>query len=168
MSSAKTLLGIFGTTDFIVPLVLQDLTDDQARRRARGDSGPSIAWTVGHMLHYRHNALALLGRPQNDPYAERFGTVGATDGTDYPAVAELLEQWKSISTALTAVVSQAPEKTFDAPVKGGPHAEESVRDKLAFIAFHEGYHMGALGAVRKSLGLLGPAEKVMALAAQNG
>ena len=30
--------------------------------------------------------------------------------------------------------------------------DETVRDRLSFIAFHEGYHMGALGALRKPSG----------------
>jgi uncharacterized damage-inducible protein DinB len=50
---------------------------------------------------------------------------------------------------------------FDRPVDGA-HEERSLRDQMVFFAWHEGYHMGALGAQLKALGYLGPAEKVMA------
>ena len=45
------------------------------------------------------------------------------------------------------------------------HAGRPVLDAVAFFVFHEAYHMGALGAIRKGMGLPGPAELVMARAA---
>jgi hypothetical protein len=46
-----------------------------------------------------------------------------------------------------SLVSMAAEDTLDKAVTGGPHAEQAVRDKIAFIAFHEGYHMGIVTAL---------------------
>ena len=46
-NTAAPLLSIFGTTDHIVPLVLEDLTEAEARTRARGDEGPSIRLAPG-------------------------------------------------------------------------------------------------------------------------
>jgi len=37
-----------------------------------------------------------------------------------------------------------------------------IFDAVAFFTFHEAYHVGALGAIRKAMGLPGPAELVMA------
>ena len=45
-----------------------------------------------------------------------------------------------------------------------PHAGRSVLDAVAFFTFHEACHVGALGAIRKALGLPGPAELAMARA----
>ena len=33
--TSKTLMGTFGTTDYLIPLVLEDLSDDDARKRSR-------------------------------------------------------------------------------------------------------------------------------------
>jgi uncharacterized damage-inducible protein DinB len=55
----------------------------------------------------------------------------------------------------------ATEGTFDAEASSGGHDEKSVRDKVAFLVFHEGYHLGAIGAMRKAMGRPGPAERVM-------
>lgn len=41
---------------------------------------------------------------------------------------------------------------LDARVDSLSCDDETVRDRLSFIAFHEGYHMGALGALRKPSG----------------
>ena len=160
--SIQTLMGLFGMTDYLMPLVLEDLTDDDARKRSRGDEGPSIAWTVGHLLNYRLYVMSLLGEERENPYSERFGSVGATDGRDYPSLTELREQWDTVGEDFRAVLEARTEEELDHVSEGGAHDEKSLRDQVVFFAWHEGYHMGALGSIRKSLGYLGPAEKVMA------
>jgi uncharacterized damage-inducible protein DinB len=166
--TTQTLMGTFGMTDYLMPMVLEDLSDEDARRRARGDEGPSIAWTVGHLLHYRLHVMGLLGRPaQENPYAERFGKADATGGSDYPTVSELREQWDSVAQDLRALLDATSDEDFDKHGEG-PHAERSLRDQVTFFAWHEGYHMGAIGAQLKALGYLGPAEKVMAARSKGG
>jgi len=159
--SAQTLASLFGTIDFLVPLVLDDLTEAQARARSRDLEGPSISWSLGHLLHFRNGALALLGVPEVDAYGERFGSTGATDGADYPSLGKLRSDWERVAAALGAAFEKTTEASLDARA-AGPHDEKTVRDKLAFLAFHEGYHLGVVGALRKSLGLPGPAERVIA------
>ena len=161
--SVKTLMGLYGMTDFLMPLVLDDLSDEDARKRSRGEEGPSIVWTVGHLLNYRIYVLNLLGKERENPYDEKFGNAAATDGSDYPSVGELCEAWKSVGDDFRNVLTSKSEEEFDFVSEGGAHDEKSLRDQVVFFAWHEGYHLGALGAIRKSLGLLGPAEKVMAL-----
>ena len=160
-ATAETLMGTFGMTDYLIPMVLEDLTDEDARKRARGDEGPSIAWMVGHMLHYRHHLLGLLGTECDNPWAERFATAEATEGSDYPTVAELREAWERVADDFAGVMASKTDADFDRPADG-VHDERSLRDQVVFFAWHEGYHMGALGAQLKRLGYLGPAEKVIA------
>lgn len=160
-SAARSL----GTTNMLVPLVLGDLTDELARRRTRNGEGPSIAWEVGHILAFRCQLITLLGTPKESPFRVAFATSSATDGTDYPTVAELLQHWKQIEADLQAALEGADESTVRRTVEGGgPHAGQPVLAAVAFCVFHEAYHMGGLGAIRKALGLPGPAELVMAQA----
>ena len=145
------------TTNMLVPLVLGDLTDELARRRTRDGVGPSIAWQVGHILDFRCQLITLLGTPKESPFRVPFATSGATDGADYPTVAEFLEHWKRIEVDLDAALENADEATIRRAVAGGGfHAGRPVLDAVAFCMFHEAYHVGALGAIRKSLGLPGP------------
>ena len=97
-NSAAPLMNIFGTTDHLIPLILDDLSDAESRVRARGDDGPSIAWHLGHLLSYRHQGLQLLGQADDNPYVEAFERSPATDGRDYPTTTELSEQWSRVST----------------------------------------------------------------------
>ena len=161
--SVKTLIGLYGTTDFLMPLVLDDLSDEDARKRSRGEEGPSIVWTVGHLLHYRIYVVNLRGEERTNPYEERFGNAAASEGSDYPSVAELREAWPSVGDDFRNTLASKSEEDLDYVSEGGAHDQRSLRDQVVFFAWHEGYHVGALGAIRKSLGLLGPAEKVMAL-----
>jgi uncharacterized damage-inducible protein DinB len=160
-ATAETLMGTFGMTDFLLPMVLEGLPDVDARKRARGDEGPSISWTVGHLLHYRVFVLGLLGAKRDDPWAEKFANTEATDGSDYPSVVELREAWERIAADFAEVMASKADADFERPVDGA-HDEKTLRDQLVFFAWHEGYHMGALGAQLKRLGYLGPADKVMA------
>lgn len=144
-----------------MPMVLGDLDDVQARTRSRDGDGPSIAWLVGHLLHYRYYLLGVLGVSIESPLGDAF-TKPATDGSDYPAVAELQARWASVAEQFHGAVAAKSEAEWDAPGEGSDE-EKSLRDQLVFFAWHEGYHMGMIGANRKALGLLGPAEKVMAL-----
>ncbi len=161
-NSAAPLMNIFGTTDHLIPLILDDLSDAVARTRARDEEGPSIAWHLGHLLSYRHVGLQMLSQADDNPYETMFASSPATDGRDYPTTAELSEQWSSVSGRFMSALASATEEALDAPVSGGPHAEECVRDKIAFIAFHEGYHLGSIAALQKALGQSSPPEKIMA------
>ena len=49
----RPLLAGFETAHFNVGLQLGDLENADAVRRARGDSGSSISWIMGHLLDYR-------------------------------------------------------------------------------------------------------------------
>ena len=158
--TAQTLMATFGMTDFLVPLVLDDLSDEDARTRARDGQGPSIAWTVGHLMHYRDYVMSMLGDERVDPAGKTF-TQAATDGGDYPTISELQEQWGTLGSDFQAVLISKTEDEWDAQ-REGAHDERSLRDQITFFAWHEGCHMGALGALRKEMGYPGPAEKVMA------
>lgn len=114
-SAARSL----GTTNMLMPLVLGDLTDELARRRTRNGEGPSIAWEVGHILAFRCQLITLLGTPKESPFRVAFATSSATDGADYPTVAELLQHWKQIEAELQAALESAGESTVRRTIEGG-------------------------------------------------
>lgn len=159
-STASTLISTFGMTDFLLPMVLEDLSDDDARGRSRDGDGPSIAWAVGHLLGYRYYMLGLLGDERENPHGDTFGQT-ASDGADYPSVDELEQEWAQVASDFRDALMSKSEDEWDAPGDGA-HDERSLRDQITFFAWHEGYHMGAIGARLKELGYMGPAEKVMA------
>ena len=124
-------------------------------RRSRGRLG--ISCTTGP------TSCSCSVRKRDNLYESKFGNAAATDGSDYPSVAELSEAWQSVADDFGEVLASKSEEEFDSVSEGGAHDERSLRDQVVFFAWHEGYHLGVVGSIRKSLGMLGPAEKVMAL-----
>ena len=161
----KPIAASFGTTNFILSMCLGDMKEQDARKRVRSDEGPSIAWEVGHMLDHRYKILGLLGVAKESPYTAKFTATGATDGNDYPATADYQQQWKEVSAELDAAMEAATEESLGRIVESGPHGEKTALDSIMFLTWHEAYHVGAVGGIRKELGYPGPAELAMARSA---
>ena len=141
-----------GTTDGIVPLALSDLREQDARKRVRNGEGPSIAWQVQHMLASRCKILNLLGSAPECPIEE---------GTDMD-IAQLLQQWREVEQKLGTAMESVTDETLKRSAESGPHGEKTALDRVLFLIWHEAYHVGALGGIRRELGFPGPAELVMA------
>jgi uncharacterized damage-inducible protein DinB len=163
----QSLLSIFRTSHHVVSLSLADLSDDVARRRTRGDTGPSITWTVGHLLDARYQVLGLLGNERSRPLAETFGELAATDGAGYPPIETLRGEWSALHEELERAFATTAPGVLERPTeKVGAHGETTVRDDVAFLAWHEGYHIGVISAARLAAGLPGAADLVRAAAAK--
>jgi uncharacterized damage-inducible protein DinB len=162
----QTLLSMFRTTNYVLNLSVADLSEEVARQRSRGSEGPSVLWTLGHLMDARHNVLKLLGREAANRWTADYGSVAATDGSNYPSLAEMVKEWNVLHEALEAAFAASSpgdlERTLPA---AGAHGEERVRDKLSFLAWHEGYHTGVIGAIRRSAAMPGPADLVAAASA---
>ena len=165
MSMSKPLIESYKFTDWIMNLVLDDMSDEDARKRARGGDGASINWIVGHLLSYRIDAIALLGEPYDNPFKEIFGNEASGDGTQYPPISELKDEWPKIATHLERMLDRSTDEMLTAPMPGadGTHGEKTVLDTLIFFSWHETYHMGSMGMLRKELGY--PATSVLAMKA---
>ena len=73
-------------------------------------------------------------------------TTPATDGQDYPTVAELREAWQQLQAALETALDAATDGSVQRVAStDGPHGEQSVLDSIVFLVWHEAYHMGAIG-----------------------
>lgn len=159
--SGRTLTGLFQTSDSMVPMVLDDLTEEQARARPRGEGGPSIAWSILHLLSCRGIMLRHCGVERDDPWAG-YLQEPADDGSGYPSVRELISEWADLSEVFISTVSGLTEEALDTEVEDGWQPGQTLRELIGFLTWHEAYHMGAIGQIRKRLGLPGPAERMMA------
>ncbi len=145
-------------TDYVVELVMDDVKNKDARQRARKSEGPSISWIVGHLCHYRYEMMKAVGEPVESPFAQFIER--ATDGSDYPDLAELRQSWKETSERVQEVADRVTDDQLTAPAAIGPHDERTVLDRMVFFMWHESYHMGQLGTIRAQLGLTPTAELV--------
>lgn len=148
----RPLVGLYRLSQGILETSLRDLSDEDAKVRSRAGAGPSVAWTVGHLCHYKVQALGLVGRLKENPFAAQFSDTPATDGASYPSLAALSASFAALNAELCTALEAAAAR-LDAPMPGaGAHEEKTVLDTVLFFAWHEAYHIGGIGALRKELG----------------
>ncbi len=157
----RPLLAGFGNAHFIMGLHLGDLKNADAVRRARNGDGASISWIVGHLLNYRCAVLRAIGVEHPNPYQEKFSFQSpATDGGDYPDIAELLADWNALHGKLNNALGDLTEDRLlgETDLHGG---DGSLLGALTFHMWHEAYHIGIMGLLRVEWGYRHTHEMVM-------
>ena len=156
----RPIVGLYGLSNGILATGIGDLSDEDAHTRSRDGAGPSVAWTIGHLCHFKMVVLALLGVERENPFAAVFERAPASDGTDYPTMAELAASFSQLNTEVIAALEASPAR-LERPMPGrGIHGEKRIIDTVMFFAWHEAYHIGGIGAIRKELGRKALAELV--------
>lgn len=131
--------------------------EDSLRSAAEG--GNTINWVLGHMIHTRAAMLSLLGgEPQvGQRYGALYGRRSSplAPGDDCEPLDALRETWRASQAALLEKLEAADEARLAASVPGlfEPEKQEPVGVQLASLVFHESYHAGQLGVIRRNAGL---------------
>ena len=148
----RPIIALHELSSSILATGIGDLTDQDAKARSRGGAGPSIAWTIGHLCHHKVTALALLGQPRENAFAAQFEHTPATSGSDYPSLADLAASFSALDDDLCTALASSADR-LDAPMPGsGPHDEKRILDTVLFLTWHEAYHIGSIGAIRREQG----------------
>ena len=115
----------------------------------------SLAWIAGHLLQSRARLRLLAGETIDVPWPEIFGPAGPlADPSGYPPVEELLERWRETTAALLRRLALLDERVLAArPDLRVPSHDGTLLGAVAFAAYHEGYHVGQMGYLRKWHGL---------------
>ena len=148
---ARPIIALYGLSNSILAAGISDLSDEHAKARSRGGTGPSISWTIGHLCHHKIKVLELLGRPQENPFASTFENA-ATDGAGYPPLADLAASFSALTSELCTALAFSADRLEAAMPGAGPHDEKRILDTVLFFAWHEAYHLGAIGTIRREQG----------------
>jgi uncharacterized damage-inducible protein DinB len=144
---------IFDVNDSLIRQTLSDLPDD-ALWKQPGGQGNSIMWIVGHITQTRAGLLSLLGDRASTGWGELFRR-GAQrqDPSAYPEPQAIKAMGVDLTKKLRSRLATMTEDELAAPITTVklPNVD-TVVDALAFFAFHEAYHVGQLGYVKKALG----------------
>ncbi len=149
----------FRFTSHVVGLNLEGMTEEQALAcPPRG--GSSANWILGHILTGRNGVHFLLGlepalsHDQAVPYQRG----SATTHLSRPALslAELLAAFTASRDRVAAAIGTLTEdrlaQVVDLPP---PLGRCTVAEGLGLLQFHEAYHAGQLGVLRRLAGLPG-------------
>jgi uncharacterized damage-inducible protein DinB len=121
-------------------------------------AGNCINWVAGHIVQSRGGTLQVLGQAlpfagtKYDRYKRGTEPIFAATGT--VSLAEMLTDYAATDAALQAgILALTPQILVSkAPFSPGNNEKETVGSLLAGLVFHESYHAGQLGVLRRLAG----------------
>lgn len=152
----RVVLAQMRETTAAYPRALAGIGHEALLSRPGPRSNPML-WVAGHLVQARTRLLGAFGPPRTLPWADLFATGSVIgDLTRYPGIGELVAVWRSASDELVKRIAALPDQQLGEPppawLTGG---DGTVLGALAFAAFHEAYHVGQMGYLRKWLGAEG-------------
>lgn len=145
----------FAMSGWFLQQALKDISHEESLKPTA--TGKTINWLVGHLADARNGSLALLGGERAWPDAElavyKRGSESLQPDQALP-LEELARRFFKVQEALLRRVAaitpeQAAQKAAFSPT-GNP--DETVGSLLATLAFHEVYHLGQVGMMRRLVG----------------
>jgi hypothetical protein len=124
--------------------------------------GNCINWVLGHLLSIYNQALPLLGQQQvlDQATITRYarGSDPITASAEASRFEELLTAWDETVKRVDAGLAGLTPEALDRPAPQGSGPSEpgdKVRDTLGVLMFHQGYHAGQTGVLRRLVGKAG-------------
>ncbi len=132
---------------------LADITNEAALKRVLGGCPNSLTHVVCHIIGSRYDMGKLAGLNEEFPWQDIFKTESAcTDGENYPDIEEVRQVLQAISEKLISrLESLSDEEALAETPNAFPMQEKTVRGGLAFLIWHDSYHLGQVGAIRTTL-----------------
>ena len=155
-SDVAALRTLYGVVHRTVRRTLEDVTHEESLRGPE-PFGNNANWVLGHLVHSAESVLDLLGQPRvldTDALARyRRGTSPLVDGAEAVPLERLLDAWDEASKRIDAGLISISEEQIDAAVPEKIRwMGRTVGEVLAFASFHQSYHTGQLGLLRRLLG----------------
>jgi len=148
---AQALVKIFEMSHMALTRNLDGITHEESLHEPE-PGGNSLNWVLGHLLWGRNQIFKILGRPPVwEPekiarYARGSAPVGPDDHPEpFEEIRAALE--KTQEPLMEALRSFSAEDLAKVDEKG-----QSLSQRLAMLAFHEGYHGGQACLLRRLLG----------------
>lgn len=142
MANTETL-NVFKFNHRVLHINMEDITNEDSL--ISPDNGAAcINWLIGHLVLSRDEAHQLVGLPGfcSEKYIELFDR--GTKGNKVENPIPLEEMMKLFDEAQDTLNEKLDKMDFSGDTK--------KLDKLTFYAFHESYHVGQIGILRRIIG----------------
>ena len=149
----EQIANIFKANTDIVSRAINDVATEDWFRKP-GDDSNHLMWVMGHLIVHRGMTLKLLGGQWETSWAPLFARGAQRVGDEeYPSSDEMKTAWQQVSADLVTAVRNAPvDLLSNAAAQGSPSFDGKVSGNVALLAFHDAYHAGQVGYLRKWLG----------------
>lgn len=143
---------LFGYNHYAIGVNARDLTHEESLVGPE-PGGNCANWVLGHIVQNRGAVLALLGEKpvwseaEGEPYKRGSKPIATAAARPFPEIVEALDRSQE---RLQAGLSRMKEADL-----GSAETKGSLAAKLAGLQFHEAYHAGQLGLLRRIAGKKG-------------
>jgi uncharacterized damage-inducible protein DinB len=141
----------------VVRICAGDFTQEESLCQPE-PQGNCLNWVLGHLLRVYDRVLPVLGQApvMGLERLERYGR-GSTplcEPGDAVELKELLSAWDEAVKRLDAGLATLTEERLDEPAPFSPtnYSKETMRSLLTTIFFHQSYHAGQAGMLRRMAG----------------
>lgn len=149
---AAPIATIFAANDDLALRALDGLTPQQMWE-APTNRDNAMLWLAGHLVQTRTQLLGLLGESFDTGWGDRFNrgaSVGDPDG--YPARDEIERVMRNVSRRLQSRLAMLSDVQLAEPPAAAIPGVKTIADQVGLFAFHDSYHVGQMGFIRKALG----------------
>ena len=149
----------FETASQVLHRNLDGLTHDDSLVQP-ASAGNCLNWVVGHLVRTRNQALGALGREAVQP-VERYAAYSQEpvlgEGEGVLAFDDLVRSYDETQGPLLDALRAASNEDLaaKAPFSPSNNPRETVGSLIQAIAFHEAYHTGQAGLLRRVVGKAG-------------
>lgn len=114
-------------------------------------AGNCLNWTLGHIVASRQGILALLQQPQNwdkrDSARYTRGSQPIVHADGAFTLERLLTDFQCSQDGVLRGLSKLTQHDFDKQLD-----QKTLGEKVSFLYFHETYHVGQVGLLRRMAG----------------
>jgi hypothetical protein len=152
MTPLAPLADRFAFDDGFLDQLTGDFTEDDWLART-GETNHA-QWLLGHLASARRFILRLLEQPADEQDWEKHFGAGCRPSAESEALtpATLREEFRAAGEQLVAALRQAPAELAGKAVDRFPDGSATVGGAVHFLHFHEAYHLGQLGLIRRTRG----------------
>jgi len=149
--TAESLKRLFELNHYAIGVNARDLSHEESLR-GPGPAGNCANWVLGHIVAGRGAILSLVGEQPvwdaatGERYKRGSSPIEREMARPFPEILESLD--RSQERLVTGLARLKHEEL-------GEDDGESLGSKLAFLQFHEAYHAGQLGLLRRIAGKKG-------------
>jgi DinB superfamily len=147
------VLGLMDIVDNLYAKALHGLGPDELTRPPAEHANPMV-WMAGHLAQSRVRLGQMLGVEAEVPWPSLFQRESSPPKADqYPALADIRRVWDQAGAALRARLRGMSDADLYGELEVKiPSTDGTLRGAIVFALFHEGYHVGQMGYVRRTLG----------------
>ena len=123
--------------------------EDWLRPPAEGLS--NALWVLGHLAWGRMTLLRRLGEElPEDSWENQFSIGSRVEGSPEISASELLDKFTLLGRLLVDRIESMEQENLDSPLeKQMPDGTDTVAGLVRFMCFHESYHLGQMGLLRR-------------------